>query len=69
MMTHANIAPTPIITQHDTQVLFTGETGVGKSVITKDCLEMLESNSGKSTPVVPLTINFSAQTSSLRKSS
>lgn len=43
-------------------VLFVGDTGVGKSVIAKDVLNKLyETNL-----FVPVTINFSAQTSSLR---
>jgi dynein heavy chain, axonemal len=41
-------------------VLFTGVTGVGKSVITVDALERLRSKS-----YIPFTINFSAQTSAI----
>jgi dynein heavy chain len=43
-------------------VLFTGTTGVGKSVIVRDCMSHLEAKHS----IVPLTINFSAQTSSKR---
>lgn len=43
-------------------VLFTGTTGVGKSVITKGCLRQLQEK-GK---YVGTVMNFSAQTSSLR---
>jgi dynein heavy chain len=43
-------------------VLFTGTTGVGKSVIAKDCLTQLEARRG----IVPVTLNFSAQTNSRR---
>lgn len=39
-------------------VLFTGVTGVGKSVITVDALEALREKKN----LVPYTINFSAQT-------
>ena len=42
-------------------VLFTGTTGVGKSVITVDALEHLRAAKG----VLPHSINFSAQTTSL----
>ena len=42
-------------------VLFTGTTGVGKSVITVDALEHLCTSKG----LLPHTINFSAQTTSL----
>ena len=42
--------------------LFTGQTGVGKSVVAKNCLDQLETSAS----VVPITINFSAQTSALR---
>lgn len=42
-------------------VLFTGITGVGKSVIAKDCLKSLEAKN-----TIPVLINFSAQTSSKR---
>ncbi len=42
-------------------VLFTGTTGVGKSVITIDALEHLCTSKG----LLPYTINFSAQTTSL----
>ena len=42
--------------------LFTGLTGVGKSVIAVDCLAQME----KKGVVVPVTLNFSAQTSALR---
>ena len=44
-------------------VLFTGETGVGKSVIAKSALDKLQVDTGV---IIPITINFSAQTSSLR---
>ena len=43
-------------------VLFTGITGVGKSVIAKDCLTRLSGPSN----IIPVMINFSAQTSSMR---
>lgn len=43
-------------------VLFTGLTGVGKSVIAKDVLDKLYETGN----FVPITISFSAQTSSLR---
>ena len=43
-------------------VLFTGLTGVGKSVIARECLKQLQANRN----VVPVPINFSAQTSSQR---
>ena len=42
--------------------LFTGTTGVGKSVVAKDTLDRLEAGG----EWVPVTMNFSAQTSSLR---
>ena len=42
--------------------LFTGHTGVGKSVVAKARLDLLEKNSG----VVPVTINFSAQTNAFQ---
>jgi dynein heavy chain len=42
-------------------VLFTGVTGVGKSVIMVDALEGMRATKG----VLPFTINFSAQTQSL----
>ena len=42
-------------------ILFTGTTGVGKSVITVDALEHLCTSKG----LLPYTINFSAQTTSL----
>lgn len=41
--------------------MFTGVTGVGKSVITVDALEGLRARRN----VVPFTINFSAQTQSV----
>ncbi|XP_028414460.1 dynein heavy chain 6, axonemal-like [Dendronephthya gigantea] len=43
-------------------VLFTGMTGVGKSVTVKGCLENFSDKGG----IVPVVINFSAQTSSKR---
>ena len=43
-------------------VLFTGLTGVGKSVVARAQLEVLQ----QSADVVPVFIGFSAQTSSLR---
>uniref|UniRef100_A0A8C5NZ98 Dynein, axonemal, heavy chain 6 n=1 Tax=Jaculus jaculus TaxID=51337 RepID=A0A8C5NZ98_JACJA len=43
-------------------VLFTGTTGVGKSVITKGLLNRIQESSG----YVPVYLNFSAQTSSAR---
>lgn len=43
-------------------VLFTGTTGVGKSVITKGCLKQLQEKG----EYVGTVMNFSAQTSSLR---
>ncbi|XP_076263714.1 dynein heavy chain at 16F [Rhynchophorus ferrugineus] len=43
-------------------VLITGDTGVGKSVVAKDVLN----NLGSSGNFVPATMNFSAQTSSMR---
>ncbi|CAH1104335.1 unnamed protein product, partial [Psylliodes chrysocephalus] len=43
-------------------VLLTGETGVGKSVVAKDCLQKLLASENFTTA----TMNFSAQTSSLR---
>eukprot|EP00049_Salpingoeca_infusionum_P016632 m.342064 g.342064 ORF g.342064 m.342064 type:complete len:4133 (+) comp16119_c0_seq2:317-12715(+) len=49
-------------TARDRSVLFTGGTGVGKSVVAKACLDSLEATQD----VVPLTLNFSAQTSSRR---
>jgi dynein heavy chain len=42
--------------------LFTGTTGVGKSVIAKECLNRLQ----KTKNVLPISINFSAQTTSQR---
>jgi len=49
-------------TQGNHSVLFTGLTGVGKSVVAKDCLDQQE----KGGIVVPLTMNFSAQTDARR---
>jgi dynein heavy chain len=46
----------------DRSVLFTGTTGVGKSVVARDCLRVMSEKRG----FVPVSINFSAQTSSLR---
>ncbi|XP_050519336.1 dynein axonemal heavy chain 6 [Diabrotica virgifera virgifera] len=46
----------------DSPVFITGETGVGKSVVAKDCLHRLFLTQ----KFVPATINFSAQTSSAR---
>jgi dynein heavy chain len=43
-------------------VLFTGTTGVGKSVIAKDALAQLAARG----TVVPVVVNFSAQTSAIR---
>lgn len=43
-------------------VIFTGDTGVGKSVIAKDVLNKMQ----ESGLFVPVTLNFSAQTSSFR---
>lgn len=43
-------------------VMITGDTGVGKSVVAKDVLNRL----GASEKFVPATMNFSAQTSSMR---
>ncbi|ERL87542.1 hypothetical protein D910_04933 [Dendroctonus ponderosae] len=43
-------------------VMITGDTGVGKSVVAKDVLNRL----GASEHFVPATMNFSAQTSSMR---
>ncbi|XP_050294811.1 dynein axonemal heavy chain 6 [Anthonomus grandis grandis] len=43
-------------------VMITGDTGVGKSVVAKDVLNRL----GASDQFVPATMNFSAQTSSMR---
>lgn len=43
-------------------VLFTGSTGVGKSVVAKNTLERLQAKG----EWVPVTMNFSAQTSALR---
>lgn len=41
--------------------MFTGETGVGKTVLAISCMKRL--SEGK---VIPVVLNFSAQTSSLR---
>ncbi|XP_023141924.2 dynein axonemal heavy chain 6 isoform X2 [Amphiprion ocellaris] len=43
-------------------VLFTGETGVGKSVVARSLLNSIQENEG----YLPVYINFSAQTSSAR---
>ncbi|XP_051801201.1 dynein axonemal heavy chain 6 isoform X2 [Acanthochromis polyacanthus] len=43
-------------------VLFTGETGVGKSVVARSLLSSIQENEG----YLPVYINFSAQTSSAR---
>ncbi|XP_057658316.1 dynein axonemal heavy chain 6 isoform X1 [Diorhabda carinulata] len=46
----------------DNPVFITGDTGVGKSVVAKDCLQRLFLTK----KFVPATMNFSAQTSSFR---
>lgn len=50
-----------ILFKHDFPVMFTGDTGVGKTVLAISCMKRLAE--GK---VIPVVLNFSAQTSSLR---
>ncbi|ALC49870.1 Dhc16F [Drosophila busckii] len=50
-----------ILFKRDYPVLFTGETGVGKTVLAVSCMKRLAEGR-----VIPVVLNFSAQTSSLR---
>ncbi|KAH8387117.1 hypothetical protein KR093_004852, partial [Drosophila rubida] len=50
-----------LLFKRDFPVMFTGETGVGKTVLAVSCMKRLAE--GK---VIPVVLNFSAQTSSLR---
>ncbi|XP_060664252.1 LOW QUALITY PROTEIN: dynein axonemal heavy chain 6 [Drosophila nasuta] len=50
-----------LLFKRDFPVMFTGETGVGKTVLAVSCMKRL--SEGK---VIPIVLNFSAQTSSLR---
>ncbi|PCI26905.1 hypothetical protein COB52_05565 [Candidatus Kaiserbacteria bacterium] len=50
-----------MLLQQEKCVSFTGITGVGKSSIVNACLSKLSDDY-----IVPININFSAQTSSLR---
>ncbi|XP_030378328.1 dynein heavy chain 6, axonemal [Scaptodrosophila lebanonensis] len=52
---------TDLLFKRDFPVMFTGETGVGKTVLAISCLKRL--SEGK---VIPIFLNFSAQTSSVR---
>lgn len=52
---------TEILFKADHPVMFTGETGVGKSVVAKQILSKLGQGD-----IIPVFINFSAQTSSIR---
>ncbi|XP_032594376.1 dynein axonemal heavy chain 6 [Drosophila grimshawi] len=50
-----------LLFKRDFPVMFTGETGVGKTVLAISCMKRLSEGN-----VIPVVLNFSAQTSSLR---
>jgi dynein heavy chain len=68
------IVPTPVTYAHkycleillsvEKAAFFTGESGVGKSVIVSNTLQILQQNSD--VKLMPININFSAQTNSGR---
>ncbi|XP_049536716.1 dynein axonemal heavy chain 6 [Anopheles darlingi] len=50
-----------MLLQHQYPVMYTGDTGVGKSVLAREVLNRLMQND-----VIPITVNFSAQSESAR---